>query len=157
MAPFNSYFNDHEILFCSKENRENRETPVTTASNVSSGPMSMGPMAVGSAGSDKRKRKRSMSTDHPLPPPPQPNREQAPAPNTPTKPQVRSLLVSLFIGNVQTYSVRQHIPLISRIRRNLSIHIARFSASESPRAYTNTPKNPHFSLVAGYSPEGMRP
>ena len=45
----------------------------------------------------------------------------------------------------------------SRIRRNLSIHIARFSASESPRAHTNTPKNPHFSLVAGYSPEGMRP
>ena len=42
---------------------------------------------------------------------------------------------------------------ISRIRRNLSIHIARFSASESPRAYTNTPKNPHFSLVAGPSLE----
>ena len=38
---------------------------------------------------------------------------------------------------------------ISRIRRNLSIHIARFSASESPRAYTNIPQNPHFSLVAG--------
>ena len=38
---------------------------------------------------------------------------------------------------------------ISRILRNLSIHIARFSASESPRAYINTPKNPHFSLVAG--------
>ena len=32
---------------------------------------------------------------------------------------------------------------ISRIRRNLSIHIARFSASESPRAYINIPKNPH--------------
>ena len=45
----------------------------------------------------------------------------------------------------------------SRIRRNLSIHIARFSASESPRAYTNTTKYPHFSLVAGNSPEGMRP
>ena len=45
---------------------------------------------------------------------------------------------------------------ISRIRRNLSIHIARFSASESPRAHTNTPKNPHFSLVAGTSPEVMR-
>ena len=45
---------------------------------------------------------------------------------------------------------------ISRICRNLSIHIARFSASESPRAYTNIPKNHHFSLVAGYSPEGMR-
>ena len=38
---------------------------------------------------------------------------------------------------------------ISRIRRNLFIHIARFSASESPRAHTNIPKNPHFSLVAG--------
>ena len=48
-------------------------------------------------------------------------------------------------------------PHVSRIRRNLSIHIARFSASESPRANTNTPKNPHFSLVAGYSPEGMLP
>ena len=45
---------------------------------------------------------------------------------------------------------------ISRIRRNLSIHIARFSASESLRAYTNTPKNPHFSLVAGASLIGMR-
>ena len=29
----------------------------------------------------------------------------------------------------------------SRIRRNLSIHIARFSASESLRAYTNIYKN----------------
>ena len=46
---------------------------------------------------------------------------------------------------------------ISRIRRNLSIHIVRFSASESPRAYINTPKNPHFSLVADTSPVGMRP
>ena len=45
----------------------------------------------------------------------------------------------------------------SRIRRNLSIHIARFSASESLRAHINTPKNPHFSLVAGTSPVGMRP
>ena len=45
---------------------------------------------------------------------------------------------------------------ISRIRRNLSIHIARFSASESPRAYINTPKNPHFSLVAGPSLVAMR-
>ena len=45
---------------------------------------------------------------------------------------------------------------ISRIRRNLSIHIARFSASESPRAYINTPKNPHFSLVAGTSLVAMR-
>ncbi|XP_068226883.1 BRCA2-interacting transcriptional repressor EMSY isoform X6 [Palaemon carinicauda] len=74
----------------SKENRENREAPTTTtASSVSSGPMSMGPMAMGSAGSDKRKRKRSLSTDHPLPPPPpQPvSREQPLTPNTPTKPQ----------------------------------------------------------------------
>ncbi|XP_068226881.1 BRCA2-interacting transcriptional repressor EMSY isoform X4 [Palaemon carinicauda] len=75
----------------SKENRENREAPTTTtASSVSSGPMSMGPMAMGSAGSDKRKRKRSLSTDHPLPPPPpQPvSREQPLTPNTPTKPQI---------------------------------------------------------------------
>ncbi|XP_066941820.1 BRCA2-interacting transcriptional repressor EMSY isoform X2 [Macrobrachium rosenbergii] len=73
----------------SKENRENREAPATTTSSVSSGPMSMGPMAVGSVGSDKRKRKRSLSTDHPLPPPPQPvTREQPPTPNTPTKPQI---------------------------------------------------------------------
>ena len=32
----------------------------------------------------------------------------------------------------------------SRIRRNLSIHIARFSARESPRAYINTPKKSPF-------------
>ena len=44
---------------------------------------------------------------------------------------------------------------ISRIRRNLSIYIARFSASESLRAYINTPKNPHFSLVARASLIGM--
>ena len=49
-----------------------------------------------------------------------------------------------------------YIYCISRIRRNLSIHIARFSASESPRVHTNTPKNHHFSLVAGTSPGAMR-
>ena len=32
------------------------------------------------------------------------------------------------------------VSYFSRIRRNLSIHIARFSASESLRAYANTPK-----------------
>ena len=57
----------------------------------------------------------------------------------------------------QTHTHTHTHTYISRIRRNLSIHIARFSASESPRAYINTPKNLHFSLVAGTSPVGMRP
>ena len=46
--------------------------------------------------------------------------------------------------------------LISRIRRNLSIHIARFSASESLRAYTNIYKNSPYSLVARASLLGGR-
>ena len=45
---------------------------------------------------------------------------------------------------------------ISRIRRNLSIHIARFSASESLRAYTNIYKNSPYSLVARASLIGGR-
>ena len=58
--------------------------------------------------------------------------------------------------HVRAAALHRRSPPFSRIRRNLSIHIARFSASESPRAHTNTPKNPHFSLVAGTSPGAMR-
>ena len=61
----------------------------------------------------------------------------------------RNLLESLLNRGFSKY-------IFLRIRRNLSIHIARFSASESPRAHTNTPKNPHFSLVAGTSSGAMR-
>ena len=44
---------------------------------------------------------------------------------------------------------------ISRIRRNLSIHIARFSASESLRAYTNIYKNsPPFASSKGVPNRG---
>ena len=68
------------------------------------------------------------------------------------------LVLLLFLWGANLIcSIVRIVFVTSRIRRNLSIHIARFSASESPRAYTNTPKNPYFSLVAGYSLEGMRP
>nr|XP_045624212.1 flocculation protein FLO11-like [Procambarus clarkii] len=72
-----------------KENRENRETPPTTSSGGSSGPMNVGLGSSSGGGSiDKRKRKRSSSTEHPLPPPPPPPpapRELPPAAGTPTK------------------------------------------------------------------------
>ena len=46
---------------------------------------------------------------------------------------------------------------ISRLRRNLSIHIARFSASESPRAYINTPKKSPFFAGSWHFANGDAP
>ena len=49
-----------------------------------------------------------------------------------------------------------HIWGISRIRRNLSIHIARFSASESLRVYPNIYKNsPPFASSKGFPQVGF--
>ena len=71
--------------------------------------------------------------------------------------QMDRLSMPIWSFYSKTYIVILTCPSdISRICRNLSIHIARFSASESPRAHTNTPKNPHFSLVAGTSQGAMR-
>ena len=79
-------------------------------------------------------------------------------PSSPKPQEVTAAGFPLFLPKSRCATIlTSHLVLyISRIRRNLSIHIARFSASESPRAYTNTPKNPHFSLVAGTSQGAMR-
>ena len=59
---------------------------------------------------------------------------------------------------MEAYAIPLYICLyISRIRRNLSIHIARFSASESLRVYTNIYKNSHHSLVDRASPNRGSP
>ena len=53
-------------------------------------------------------------------------------------------------GNLSSSSLLYKCIYISRIRRNLSIHIARFSASESLRAYPNIYKNsPPFASSKG--------
>ena len=57
----------------------------------------------------------------------------------------QSFLVTLFVANLNMEFLFKNWFQ----NTNLSIPIARFSASESPRAYINTPKNPHFSQVAG--------
>ena len=49
--------------------------------------------------------------------------------------------ILINIQDIVVFVVVQGVVYISRIRRNLSIHIARFSASESLRVYTNIYKN----------------
>ena len=62
----------------------------------------------------------------------------------------------LFCGILSPWPLVAPYPsVISRIRRNLSIHIARFSASESLRAYTNIYKNsPPFANSKGVPNRG---
>ncbi|KAK7072799.1 hypothetical protein SK128_019847 [Halocaridina rubra] len=92
-----------------KENREKKETPVTTASSGgSSGPMSLGHLIGSGVGSDKRKRKRSLSTDHPLPPPPPPPTREPPSlPSVPAKQQ--TFLANAFAAVRPTTVIEFHL------------------------------------------------
>ena len=62
-----------------------------------------------------------------------------------------SIILSICLSNYPSIYLSIHLSFylsiyISRIRRNLSIHIARFSASESPRAiYQHSQNSPIFA------------